>query len=461
MNFIVEANNFVNGIVWGWPIIVLIFGAGLFLSIRLGFLQIHNIGFVYRQTIGKAFKKGEDENKRGPGEISSFQAAMVSVSAIVGSGNIAGVATAIVVGGPGAVFWMLIAAFFGMASKFAEIALGIKYREVREDGSVGGGAMYYIAKGLNQKWLAVIFSVLVIFVYFIIACIVDTNTIANAVNERFGTPVIVTGIVLALMTAVVVFGGIKRIGRVCEILSPFMAGGYLLAGIVIILIHITKVPAAVVEIVKGAFTPAGVTGGAIGSIFVVIRYGFARGMFSNEAGMGTAAMVHSGAKVNDPIEQAVWGPVEVFLDTILVCSISAITIVLSGLWADGRLDGAALTMRAFDAMLPGNWGGLICLGAVILFGYSCLISCYTYAERAAEYLFGHQTKYIIRGLWILTIVVGSVTTLGFAWDLADTFNGLMIVPNLITIVILSGQVVKLKKSYFSKELAAEKAVKNK
>jgi AGCS family alanine or glycine:cation symporter len=461
MDFIVEANNVVNGIVWGWPIIILIFGAGLFLSIRLGFPQIRNIGFVCRQTLGKAFKKGGDENKRGTGEISSFQAAMVSVSAIVGSGNIAGVATAIVMGGPGAVFWMLFAAFFGMASKFVEIALGIKYREIRKDGSVGGGAMYYIAKGLNQKWLAVIFSVLVIFVYFIIACIVDTNTIAIAVNERFGTPVIVTGSVLAMMTAVVVFGGIKRIGRVCEILSPFMAGGYLLAGIVIILIHITKVPAAVVEIVKGAFTPAGVTGGAVGSVFVVIRYGFARGMFSNEAGMGTAAMVHSGARVKDPIEQAVWGPVEVFLDTVLVCSISAITIVLSGLWADGSLDGAALTMRAFDAMLPGNWGGLICLGAVILFGYSCLISTYTYAERAAEYLFGSKTKYIIRGLWILTIVVGSITTLGFAWDLADTFNGLMIVPNLITIVILSGQAVKLKKDYFSKELAAEKAVKNK
>jgi AGCS family alanine or glycine:cation symporter len=386
---------------------------------------------------------------------------MVSLSAIVGSGNIAGVATAVVMGGPGALFWMLIAAFVGMASKFSEIALGIKYRKVNADGSISGGGMYYMAYGLGQKWLAVIFSVLVICVYFIIACIVDTNTIAGAFDERFGVPPIASGIICALLTAVVVFGGIKRIGRVCEFLSPFMAGAYILAGIVIILMHITEIPSAIVEIVKGAFTPAGVTGGAVGSIFVAIRYGFARGMFSNEAGMGTAAMVHSGAQVEHPIEQAVWGPVEVFIDTVLVCTISALTIILSGLWQSGDLEGAALTMRAFDKMLPGNWGGLICLGAVFLFGYSCLISCYTYAERAAVYLFGSKSRMVIRVLWVLTIVVGSITTLGFAWDLADTFNGLMIFPNLISVILLSTQVVKLKKEYFDKELSLEKRARAK
>ncbi len=276
---------------------------------------------------------------------------------------------------------------------------------------------------------------------------------AGAMYERFGVPHLASGLVCAALTAVVVFGGIKRIGSVCELLSPFMAGSYILAGLVIIFMNITEVPAAIALIVKSAFTPEGATGGAVGSIFVVIRYGFARGIFSNEAGVGTAAMVHSGAKVNHPIEQAVWGPVEVFLDTVLVCTISALTIVLSGLWQGGDLEGAALTMRAFDKMLPGEWGGLICLGAVLLFGYSCLISCYTYAERAAIYLFGPKSRMPIRVMWVLTIVAGSMTTLGFAWDLADTFNGLMIIPNMIALILLHGQVVKLKKEYFTKENA--------
>jgi AGCS family alanine or glycine:cation symporter len=454
---LIELNNTVNGIVWGWPIIVLIFVGGLYASVCCGFPQFRNVGFLYRQTIGKAFAKAkEDKKELAPGEISSFQAAMISVSAIVGSGNIAGVATAVVLGGPGALFWMWVAALMGMASKFCEIALGIKYREIHPDGTVSGGAMYYIAKGLGQKWLGVIFSILVVIVYFIIAAIVDTNTMALALENRFGIAPLTSGIAFAVLTAVVIFGGIKRIGRVCEILSPFMAGGYILGGILIIILNITEVPAAIAEIIRGAFTPAGVTGGAVGSMFVSIRYGFARGMFSNEAGMGTAAMVHSGAQVSDPIEQAVWGPVEVFLDTVLVCSISGLTIVLSGLWSGGELEGAALTMGAFDKLLPGNWGGLICLGAVLLFGYSCLISCYTYAERSAEYLFGPKSKLAVRVLWIVFIVIGSSTTLGFAWDLADTFNGIMIIPNLIAVILLCGQVAKMKNDYFPRAMEEEK-----
>ena len=451
MELIYSINSTVNGIVWGLPIIVLIFGTGLFYTIRLGFPQFRQFGFLIHETVVKAFSKKEGPQEEKTGDLTSFQAAMVSVSAIVGSGNIAGVASAIVVGGPGAVFWMLIAAALGMCSKFAEIALGIKYREVKPDGTVAGGCMYYIKNGLKNKWLAVIFSILVICVYFVIACIVDTNTIAIAMNERFGTPTILTGLVLAAGTAVVVFGGISRVGRVCELLSPFMAGAYILGGLLIIVLNIGQVPAAIAQIITAAFNPAAATGGAVGSIFIAMRYGFARGMFSNEAGMGTAAMVHSGAQVDEPIEQAVWGPVEVFLDTCLVCSISALAIVLSGLWADGSLDGAALTMAAFDKLLPGGWGGLICLGAVILFGYSCLISCYTYAERAAEFMFGSGVKKIIRVLWIITIVIGSQTTLGFAWDLADTFNGLMIIPNLIAILLMSKEVVELKNDYWARK----------
>jgi AGCS family alanine or glycine:cation symporter len=457
LDSLVELNNTVNSFVWGWPIIILIFGSGLYASIRCGFPQFLNAGFLYRQTVGRAFAKAKaDKKEAAPGEISSFQAAMISVSAIVGSGNIAGVATAVALGGPGALFWMWVAAFVGMASKFCEIALGIKYREIHPDGSVSGGAMYYMAKGLGQKWLGVIFSILVVIVYFVISAIVDTNTMALALEERFGIAPLTSGIVFAILTAPVIFGGIKRIGRVCEILSPFMAGAYILGGILIIVLNITEVPAAIAEIIKGAFTPAGVTGGAVGSMFISIRYGLARGMFSNEAGMGTAALVHSGARVSDPIEQAVWGPVEVFLDTILVCSISGLTIVLSGLWSGGELEGAALTMGAFDKLLPGNWGGLICLGAVLFFGYSCLISCYAYAERSAEYLFGAKSKLALRLLWIIFIVIGSRTTLGLVWDIADTFNGIMIIPNLIAIILLCGQVVKMKKDYFSKAMAEEK-----
>lgn len=455
MEKIAEINGIVNGFVWGWPIIILILGTGFFYTWKLGFLQFRNFGYLLRATVVKAFKK-DPEDQKAAGDISSFQAAMISISAIVGSGNIAGVATAIVMGGPGALFWMVAAAFLGMASKFAEITLGIKYREVKEDGSIAGGAMYYLSNGLHQKWLGILFSIFVICTYFVIACVVDTNTIALAMQNKFGIDTMITGVILAAATAVVVFGGGKRIGHVCEVLSPFMAGAYILGGLAIILLHIGQVPAALGQIIEGAFSPAGITGGAVGSFFVVLRYGMARGMFSNEAGMGTAAMVHSGAKVKHPCEQAVWGPVEVFLDTVLVCSISGLAITLSGLWSDGALDGAALTMAAFDKMLPGNWGSFICLGAVILFGYSCLISCYIYAERASGYIFGTKSKYVVRVLWIGMILVGAKTTLGMAWDLADTCNGLMIIPNLIGILLLSKEVLKLKREYTDPDILRDR-----
>ncbi len=476
MDILVSVNDFINGIVWGPIMICLIAAVGIYFTVRLGFFQVKNFGFLLRQTVGKAFKKvKEDNGDTAVGDITPFQAAMTSVAAIVGSGNIAGVATAIVCGGPGALFWMLVAAFLGMATKFVEIALGIKYRKIHKDGSVSGGAMYYLAEGLKQKWLGIVFSLLVIFFDIMISAVVDTNTIALAINARF--PVVqpwVVGAILCVLTAVVIFGGIKNIGRFCEILAPFMGGIYILGGIAIILLHITDVPAAVVQIIQGAFNPRAVTGGAVGSIFVAMRYGVARGIFSNEAGIGSAAMVHSAAKVKEPMEQAVWGPVEVFLDTMLVCTVSALAVVLSGLWVpETGLDGAALTMAAFDKLLPGNWGGWICLTAVVLFGFSCLISFYVYAERGAEYIYvtlrGKKAseesiekgtkvvKIIIRVFWIVMIFVGSLTTLGVAWDLADTANGLIIPFNLIGLVFLSREVISMKNDYFDRELSKEKA----
>ena len=451
---IVNINGAINDFVWGVPCLVLLIGTGLYYTIRLGFMQFRHPVFLFKETIVKAFKKKDDANKT-PGELTSFQAAMTSVGAIVGSGNIAGVATAIVVGGPGAVFWMLIAALIGMATKFAEVTLGVKYREVREDGSVGGGAMYYLAKGLKQKWLGILFSVLVIPYAFVISAVVDTNTIALAVENEFAVPTWITGVILAVTAGVIIFGGIKRIGRASEIIAPFMGGAYILAGIAVVLLNIGQVPAALMQILRGAFDPAAVTGGAIGSMFVAMRYGVARGIFSNEAGAGTAAMVHCGAKVEHPVEQGLWGAVEVFLDTVLVCLVRALTVVLSGLWSTG-LDGAVLTMEAFEKMLPGKIGSYICLGAIILFGFSCLISFYTYAERGAVFIFGQKSRFWIKLIWVGMIFLGSQTTLGFAWDLADTINGMMIIPNLVGLLLLSGEVVRLKKEYFSDRLPVHK-----
>lgn len=449
MDVLVQINDFINGIVWGIPLLVLIFATGVYFTVRLGFFQFRHPVLLVKNTIVKAFQK-KDEKDVAPGELTSFQAAMTSVSAIVGSGNIAGVATALVAGGPGALLWMIVAAMFGMASKFAEITLGIKYREMNDDGTVSGGAMYYLEKGLHQKWLGILFSLLVIPFAFVISGIVDTNTIATTLYDHFQIPTLITGLLLAAVVGVIVFGGGKRVGYVCSLVAPFMGGAYVIAGLVLILVNIGSLPAALAEIVRCAFTPTALAGGAVGSVFMCIKNGVARGMYSNEAGLGTAAMVHCGAKVKHPVEQGVWGPVEVFLDTILVCTITALAIVMSGLWKFGEFDGASLTVAAFQKMLPGNIGFYISIGSVVLFGFSCLISYYVYAEQAATYIFGKKSRFVIRVLWIVAVVVGSQSTLGFVWDLADTFNGLMIIPNLIGILLLSNEVVKLKKEYFSK-----------
>ena len=454
---IVEAvNGAINDFVWGVPCLVLLMGTGLYYTIRLGFFQFRHPRFLFKETVVKAFKKKEEDDKK-PGELTSFQAAMTSVGAIVGSGNIAGVATAIVAGGPGAVFWMIIAALVGMVTKFAEVTLGVKYRDLREDGTIGGGAMYYLAKGLKAKWLGILFSFLVIPYAFVISAVVDTNTIALAVEHEFAVPTWITGVVLAVAAGVIIFGGIKRIGRASEVIAPFMGIAYILAGLAVIVLNIKDVPEAISNIVVGAFSPRGITGGAVGSLFIAMRYGVARGIFSNEAGVGSAAMVHCGAKVDHPIEQGLWGAVEVFLDTILVCSVTALTIVLSGLWQGaGDVDGVVLTMNAFEMLLPGKIGTWVCLAAVILFGFTCLISFYTYAERAAVYIFGGKSRFVVKLLWVGMIFLGSQTTLGLAWDLADTINGLMIIPNLVGLLLLSGQVVKLKKEYFGERLPDRK-----
>ena len=445
MEKIIEINSFINGIVWGPYMLAFLVGTGIFLTFRLGFTQVVDFKFIMKNTVGKMFGKS---STGAEGDITSSQAGLSAIAAVVGTGNIAGVATAIAIGGPGAVFWMWLSAFFGMASKFSEITLGIKYREKMKDGTVAGGAMYYLDKGMNSKFLSYFFSVMVIIAYFIMGAIVDTNSVALSVQEQWGIQPIITGIVLAVATGVVILGGIKRMGRVCEYLSPFMGGIFIIAGLAAILLNINKVPGALALIFSSAFRPIAATGGFVGASFgQMVKMGIARGLFSNEAGMGSSPILHSSAQVNHPIEQSIWGVAEVFIDTMLICTMTALPIIISGEWTTG-VSGVALTMRAFNATLPGNIGSYIILGAVLLFGYSCLITVNFYCERAGEYLFGPKVVKPIRYLWIICIVIGSLGGLEFVWDLADTANGLMAIPNLIGLIFLSGTVVSLKKEFF-------------
>lgn len=443
MDKIYSINDKLNEIVWGPYMIFLLVGVGIFLTIRLKGIQFGKFGYIIKNTIGKAFK-----NSEGEGSISSAKAGLTSIAAVVGTGNIAGVATAVAIGGPGAVFWMWISAIFGMATKFSEITLGIYFREKKDDGTYSGGAMYYIEKGLHSKILAGFFAVMVIIAYFVVGAIVDTNSICISVHAQFGIPTIATGIAFSILTAIVILGGITRIGDVCQWLTPFMCGIYVIAGLAVIVLNIREVPSAIGEIFKGAFTPAGATGGFAGTTFMImVTKGMARGLFSNEAGLGSSTIIHSSAIVKHPVEQGIWGATEVFVDTLVVASITGLSIVISGAWKTG-LDGAALTMKAFEMALPGNIGSYIVMLSAILFGYSCLISANYYCEKAAEYLFGKHSAIPIRIVWCIFIVIGSIGGLKFVWDLADTCNGLMAIPNLIALLILSPIVVKLTKEYF-------------
>lgn len=451
MELINQINEKINGIIWGPYMIFLLVGVGLYLSIRLNFIQVGKFGYILRNTIEKAFKKGSGAE----GNISSGQAGLTSLAAVVGTGNIAGIATAVATGGPGAMFWMWVAAFFGMATKFSEITLGIRFREKRTDGTYAGGAMYYISKGIRHKGfakiLAAFFSVMVIVTYFVIGAIIDTNTICLSVQAQFGINPVITGIILAILAGLVIFGGIKRIGEVCEFLTPFMGGLYMLAGLAILILNFREVPHAFYEIFAGAFHPTAAVGGAAGvTVYRIITVGMARGLFSNEAGMGSSPMIHCSAQVSHPVEQGIWGAIEVFLDTIIIGSITGLSIIISGTWGSG-LSGAALTMQAFSDTLPGTIGSYIVLISAILFGFSCLISANFYCERSGDYLFGAKAVLPIRIAWVIFIVIGSMGGLEFVWALADTTNGLMAIPNLIALIILSPLVIQLKKEYFQKE----------
>jgi len=445
---LMKINSAVNGIVWGPLIIILIIGTGTYLSVMTKFFSITKLGYVLKNTLLKMFAKDD----KGEGEVTAFQAVATALAATVGTGNIAGVATAIALGGPGAVFWMWLAAIMGMTTKFAEVVLAVNYREKTPDGRYVGGPMYFITNGLgkNWKWLAVLFALFGTFASFGIGCMVQSNSVALSAESTFGVPVMVTGIVLAILTGAVIIGGIKRIGAFTEKLVPFMAAIYIVGGLWLIIANASKLPLAFSLIFTNAFTGTAAVGGFSGTVMMqAIRYGVARGIFSNEAGLGSAPIAHAAATTDHPVRQGLWGVFEVFMDTIIICSITALSIMVTGVWESGE-SGAVLSAMAFNTGLPGVGKYIVSVG-LILFAYSTILGWEYYGERCLEYLFGTKPIFAYRILWVVMVVVGAIGGLTFMWDLADTLNALMAFPNLVAVLMLSPVVFKLTKEFFAAE----------
>lgn len=434
----------VSGFLWGIPLIVLVVGAGIILALATGFIVYRRFGFIMKNTFGVMFSRQVADE----GGITPFQAVSTALAATVGTGNVVGVATAVAGGGPGAVFWMWLAAIFGMTTKFAEVTLAVAYRERNELGEFSGGPMYYIRNGLGINWLGKVFALFAALAAFGIGCMVQTNSIASAMQTTFNIAPWVTGLVVAILAAVVLIGGIKRIGSVTEKVVPFMAGIYILGALIILIANASAIPGAFASIFTEAFTPTAATGGFAGAtVAMAIRFGVARGVFTNEAGLGSAPIAHAAATTDHPVRQGIWGAFEVFVDTILVCTMTALVLVASGIWTSGDLAGAQLTMAAFDQHLP--FGDLIVTFALILFPFTTILGWCYYGEKSAEYLV-NSSKIIMpyRLLFVILAFVGAIGGLEFVWVLADVLNALMAVPNLIGVLALSGVVAKLAKQFF-------------
>ena len=448
-----KINGPLNSFAWGPIMLVLLVGTGVFLSARTGFVQVRRFGYIMKNTIGSLFKKSDKDHGNN---LSPFQAVSTALAGTVGTGNIAGVTGAIFVGGPGAVFWMWVSAFFGMCTKYAEIALAVKFRETGDDGKFHGGPMYYITNGLGKNWkfLAIIFALLGGLASFGIGNIAQTNEIAGAMSSLFGMSPLVTGIVLAVIVAIVVIGGVKRIGQVTSLLVPFMSLIYVVAGIAVIVLRITDIPAALATIITSAFSFEAVGGGIFGyAIMLAIRQGFARGVFSNEAGLGSAPIAHAASST----EEAIWGVFEVFFDTIVICTITSLAVVLSGvLDTAGGLDAfaskGAAAVAAFNMILPGNIAGLVIQVSLIFFALSTVLGWSYYGERCWGYLSNDNkiVDMIYKVLFVLMCIVGATGSGTLMWDIADTLNGLMAIPNLVALLGLSGVVAVITKDYFAK-----------
>jgi AGCS family alanine or glycine:cation symporter len=404
--------------------------------------------FPWRYTVKSFVMLWKSRESKQEGDISPYQALMTSLSATIGTGNIAGVATAIALGGPGAIFWMWVTALFGMATKYAEAVLAVKYREIDEQGRHVGGPMYYIKNGLGKRWywLAVIFALLGSIAAFGIGNMVQANSVADAVKTLFQIPVWQTGLVMTVLTAAVILGGLSRIAAVAAKLVPTMAIAYIVGALFVIVKHYDQVPDALLLIINSAFTETAAVGGFTGAaVWAAIRFGVARGVFSNEAGLGSAPIAHAAARTKDPVQQGMIAMLGTFIDTLMICTMTALVIVLTGAWSSGET-GAALSTLAFNTGLPG-WGGYIVVFGLVVFAFTTILGWSYYGERCAEFLFGVRIVWPYRVLWLCAIPVGAMGKLGLIWTLADVMNGLMAVPNLIALSLLSPVIFKVTRQY--------------
>ena len=462
LHMIETINATVNNFIWGVPAMICIFGVGLFLSVRTNFLQIRKFPYAIRTTIGRMFRK----RNASDGAMTPFQAVCTALAATVGTGNIAGVAGAIAIGGPGAVFWMWISALLGMCTKYAEVTLAVHFREKNTNGELVGGPMYYIKNGLDKKWhfLAYLFSAFGVLTVFGTGNATQVNTITTAVNsallnyhllgeDQVPTSNLIIGIVIAVLVGMILLGGIKRIGRVTEKLVPFMALLYVILGLGVIVIHAGALPSVFGAIIGGAFNPSAVTGGIVGSMFVSMKKGVSRGIFSNEAGLGTGSIAHACADTRKPVKPGMFGIFEVFTDTIVICTLTALVILCSGIAVPyGEAAGAELTIRGFTSTY-GSWISIFTAFAMCCFAFSTTIGWGLYGARCIEFLFSEKVTKPFMVVYSLVAIVGATANLGLMWSIAETFNGLMAIPNLIALFLLSGTVVKLTKEYFASEEA--------
>ena len=453
-------NNVVNNFIWGVPAMICIVGVGLLLSIRTGFLQIRKFPYAMKVTIGRMLKKREASD----GALTPFQAVCTALAATVGTGNIAGVAGAIAIGGPGAVFWMWISALLGMCTKFSEVTLAVHFREKNAEGDLVGGPMYYIKNGLKKQWhwLAYLFAAFGVLTVFGTGNATQVNTITTAIDsalynygviseQNVSTLNLVIGIILAVLIGLILLGGIKRIGQVAEKLVPFMAVIYIILAIGVVILNYRNIPTVFASIFKGAFSPASVTGGAVGSFFMSMKKGVSRGIFSNEAGLGTGSIAHACADTRKPVKQGFFGIFEVFVDTIVICTLTALVILCSGVPVGyGDAAGAELTILGFTSTY-GSWVSIFTAIAMCCFVFSTIIGWGLYGTRCVEFLLGTRANRPFMILYALVAIVGATMELGLMWNIAESFNGLMVIPNLIAVFLLSGVVVRLVKEYFDRE----------
>ena len=460
LQIIETINTAVNNFIWGVPAMVCIFGVGLYLSICTNFLQIRKFPYAIKTTLGRIFRKRDASD----GAITPFQAVCTALAATVGTGNIAGVAGAIAIGGPGAIFWMWVSALFGMCTKYAEVTLAVHYREINANGELVGGPMYYIKNGLSKKWhwLAYLFAAFGVLTVFGTGNATQVNTITTAINSALlnynvisesavSTSNLIIGIIIAILIAMILLGGIKRIGHVTEKLVPFMALLYILLGLGVILLNIQNVPSVFASIFRGAFQPRAVTGGIVLSMFTSLKKGVSRGIFSNEAGLGTGSIAHACADTKKPVKQGMFGIFEVFTDTIVICTLTALVILCSGVAVDyGKAAGAELTILGFTSTY-GSWVSIFTAVAMCCFAFSTAVGWGLYGARCIEFLFSEKVIKPFMVIYSLVAILGATANLGLMWSIAETFNGLMAIPNLIALFLLSGTVVKLTKEYFAGE----------